>query len=308
MPVWKLVWQVSNRAPADKFVIPTVLPLLKNKIATYLREVQPDVVVSVHPLMNDLVLKVMRRIRLSVPFLTVVTDMVDLHPLWIDPEVDFCMVPTEPARLKALKFGCPAEKLLVVGQPVALKFAQETASKATLRHKLGLQSTRKTILLVGGGEGFGRLFDIARAIASQVSVAQLLIIAGRNRMLKQKLEAVVWEIPTHVYGFVDNMPELMRCADIIVTKAGPGTISEALVSRLPLILFDYIPGQEKGNVSYVIDHGVGVFVQNPLEIARLINVWLEPENLTLPLMAEKAAALAKPEAALTIAQKICGFI
>jgi len=308
MPVWKLMWQVSNRAPADKFVFPTVLPLLRNKIAAYLREVQPDIVVSVHPLMNDLILKVMRRIRLQAPFLTVVTDMVDLHPLWIDPEVDLCMVPTEPARQKALKFGCPAEKLVVVGQPVALKFMQSLESKVVLQRKLGLDLTCKTVLLVGGGEGFGRLFDIARAIAGQVRCAQLLIIAGRNKALKQKLEAVAWEIPTHIYGFVDNMPELMHCADVIVTKAGPGTISEALVARLPLILFDYIPGQETGNVSYIIDHGVGAFVQEPQEIAQLLSTWFEPENLTLPMMAEKTAELAKPEAALTIAQKICEFL
>jgi 1,2-diacylglycerol 3-beta-galactosyltransferase len=306
--VWKLMWSVSNRARPDKVVFPTVSPVLKKKVIGYLRQTQPDILVSVHPLMNDIVLRMMRWANLEIPFVTVVTDMVDIHPLWIHPRVTLCMVPTEPARQAALKYNMPAEKLEVVGQPVALKFANGVADKASLREKLGLALDRKAILLVGGGEGFGRIYETARAIASTVSEVQLLVICGRNKALKQQLEQVSWEIPTTVYGFVDNMPELMGSADILVTKAGPGTISEAFVARLPLILFDYIPGQEAGNVTYVLDNQVGAFSQDPQEIASLIIEWVQPGNPILQQMAERARALARPEASLTIARNICTLI
>ncbi len=308
VPFWKLMWLVSNRARPDRIVFPTVSPVLRKKITMYLQQVQPNIIVCVHPLMNDIGLRLTRKANLQVPFVTVVTDMVTIHPLWIHPCVTFCMVPTEPAREMALKYGLPEKKLMVTGQPVGLKFAKEIADKESLRLKLDLDLDRPAVLLVGGGEGFGRIFDIARAVASTVSEAQLLVVAGRNKMLKQKLDQVDWEIPTKIYGFVNNMPELMGSADILITKAGPGTISEAFVMGLPLIIFDYIPGQEAGNVSYVQEHQAGVFAQEPQQIAHLVAKWLDPDTMILKEMTQNAAALAKPEAALAIAQKVCDLI
>jgi 1,2-diacylglycerol 3-beta-galactosyltransferase len=126
--------------------------------------------------------------------------------------------------------------------------------------------------------------------------------------LKEKLEGVSWEIPTRIYGFVNNMPELMGAANILVTKAGPGTISEAFIANLPVILSGYIPGQETGNVTYVQEHRAGLLAEKPQEIANLVREWMEPDNPSLQEMARNAAALAKPEAALTIARKVCDLI
>jgi 1,2-diacylglycerol 3-beta-galactosyltransferase len=131
-----------------------------------------------------------------------------------------------------------------------------------------------------------------------------MIVTGRNKSLKQNLEAVPWEIPTKIFGFVDNMPNLMGAADVFITKAGPGSISEAFVAKLPLILFDYIHGQEEGNVEYVVKHNAGAYVTEPKEIATLLSAWLTPNNPQLIEMTQNAARLARPEAALTIAHRI----
>ncbi|MCA9975497.1 MAG: glycosyltransferase, partial [Anaerolineales bacterium] len=98
------------------------------------------------------------------------------------------------------------------------------------------------------------MYDIAREIAQRVPQAQLIVVAGRNKELKQRLENVAWEIPAHIFGFVHNMPELMGAADILITKGGPGTISEAFIAGLPVIISGYIPGQEAGNVQYVLEN------------------------------------------------------
>jgi len=307
-PFWKFLWLISQWARFDRTIFPTISLALKVKTIPYLRRVRPDVVVSVHPLMNELGLRLMRQTNPDIPFVTVVTDMVNIHPFWIHPGVTFCMLPTEPARAMALKYGLPEEKLMVTGQPVGLKFTKRIGDKKYLRQMLGLDLKRPTILLVGGGEGHRRVFDIAQAVTRTVSEAQLLVIAGRNRLLKEKLDQVAWEIPTRVYGFVNNMPDLMGSADVLITKAGPGTISEAFVAGLPLILFDYIPGQEEGNVAYVQAHQAGVFAREAQQVAKLVAEWLEPDNMTLAQMAQNAAALARPEAALTIAKKVCDLI
>jgi 1,2-diacylglycerol 3-beta-galactosyltransferase len=308
IPVWKLMWQVSTKARPQKVIFPTMSPVLRRKAAGYIRNIRPDLIISVHPLMNDIGVRLMHRAGLNVPFVTVVTDMVTIHPVWISPKVNFCLVPTEPARQRAVKYGMEPSKVLVAGQPVSLKFARKLADKSSLREKLGLVVDRRTVLVVGGGEGFGRIFDIARSIAQQVPQAQLLVITGRNKTLKAQLEAMSWEIPTVIYGFVENMHEVMGASDIVVTKAGPGTISEAFVAGLPLIIFDFIPGQEEGNVSYVQEHGAGAFAQDPQTIANLVKDWMDPANSTLQRMQQNAADLAKPEAALTIARKVCDLI
>jgi len=306
MPIWKLIWLMSTTLKPHKVVLPSVSPVVRRKITRYFREVQPDLIISVHPLMNHLGVKLRDRAGLRhVPFATVVTDMVTVHPVWICPHVTLCTVPTEPARELALKFGMPADKVVVTGQPVSLKFAAHTADKAALKRKLGLQPARRAVLIIGGGEGLGPIFETARAIARAISGVELLIVAGRNRNLQRRLEAVSWEVPTHVYGFVRNMPELMGAADILITKAGPGTISEAFIAGVPLILSGHIPGQETGNVVYVRENCAGAYAEDPRQIADLVAAWLTPPCDALQRMARQSAALARPDAALTIARRVC---
>jgi 1,2-diacylglycerol 3-beta-galactosyltransferase len=191
-----------------------------------------------------------------------------------------------------------------VGLPVGLKFAGGVGDKGTLRDKLGLERDRPTILVVGGGEGIGKVYKIARAIAKVRVNAQLMVVAGRNKRLQRRLEKVDWEIPTTVFGFVTNMPELMGASDVIVTKAGPSTISEALITGLPILLSGFVPGQEEGNVEYVINKGVGTWAEKPQRIADTLAQWLQPGNETLTHMAQKAQILGRPQAALDIAAEI----
>lgn len=307
-PVWKLMWSGSTHLNAYKLVSPGISPIVERKFLRYLGLVRPDIVVSVHPFLNHLVLRLLKKSNLDAPFVTVVTDLVTIHPLWICPEVTRCFVPTGAARDFALKLGMVPDKIEVCGQPVSLKFVAMPANKQKLRQKLGLDLTRRAVLIIGGGEGSGPVFSIARTISQQVPQAQLMIVSGRNKALKEKLEAVRWEIPTQVHGFVDNMPELMRAADILVTKAGPGTISEAFIAGLPPLIFGYIPGQEQGNVRYVLEHQAGAYAETPGKIAQMVSRWMDPHNSLLQQMAHNAASLARPDASLTIAQEICGLI
>ncbi len=303
---WLLFWQVTARPPIRKGMMNTAYVLARRRILHFLRKTQPDIVVSVHPAMNHLGLRWVRRAGLDVPFYTVVTDMVTVHPTWICPEVTHCMVPTEIAAETAVSYGMPREKLTVVGQPVQLKFTQPKRDKAATRQQLGIHLQHPAILIVGGGDGIGRVYDIARAIASHVPQAQLLIVAGRNKALRQKLESTNWEVPTHIYGFVDNMPDLMTAADILVTKAGPGTLSEAFISGLPVIISGFVPGQEAGNVEYVRKNDAGAFATDPQEIVRIIQDWLQPGNPHLKQMTANAARLARPNASLDIARILAG--
>jgi len=129
----------------------------------------------------------------------------------------------------------------------------------------------------------------------------LAIITGRNKVLRGHLERRRWGLPVRIYGFVNEMPAMMRAADILVTKAGPGTISEAFIAGLPMVLYSKMPGQEDGNVSFVVDTGAGVWAPEPEETVEALRRWL-----VHPAEREKAAdvcrRLARPEASRQIAR------
>ncbi len=277
-----------------------------------LREQSVDLVVSVHPLLTTAPQRALHSFGSRSPFVVVVSDLFDAHPLWFDREAELYCVPTEKVYERARRFGFPPEKLRLVGLPVSPSFLEAVPScadgKQKWRAQLGLDPERTTALLVGGGEGMGPLYAIARAIARARLPLQLVVIAGRNKKLYQKLVATQWEIPLSIQRFVRNMPEWMRASDVIITKAGPGTISEALACGLPMLLSGYLPGQEEGNVHFVVEEGIGVLRQEPEEITRTLCDWLAPGNDALARMAARARQLARPRAALDIAEILNGIL
>ena len=300
--LWGLGFRVSNQRLAARAVQMYLRLSIARRLREILRENNPDLVVSTHPIFVTLARRGLRDLGSRAPFVTVVTDLFDAHRFWFDPDVDRCIVPTEGARRVARQFGMPEEKLCVVGEPVSLEFIDNDITRIEARSKLGLTPERTTILLVGGGEGMGPLDRIARALDRAGLPIQLVVIAGRNKSLYRKLSAAPWQIPVEVQGFVTNMPAWMRAADLIITKAGPGTISEALACGLPILLSGFLPGQETGNVTFVEQSGVGVLRQNPEDIVRTVREWLTPGNETLARLTARAREHARPRAALDIAK------
>jgi 1,2-diacylglycerol 3-beta-galactosyltransferase len=164
---------------------------------------------------------------------------------------------------------------------------------------------------MGGGEGMGPVKKTAKALGESLfdkeqgkPIGQLIVICGRNKTLSSSLQALEWKIPVKIRGFETQMEKWMGACDCIITKAGPGTIAEALIRGLPIILNDFIPGQEVGNVPYVVDNGAGVFSKSPKETACLVARWFGPDSEELKRMSENALKLAQPEAVFDIVRDI----
>jgi 1,2-diacylglycerol 3-beta-galactosyltransferase len=307
--LWELLWRSDTKLVSPKRMTRVFTPLVRRTVSRMFVDEAPDLVLSVHPLLNHIPLQLLRReLQSDVPFVTVVTDMVTAHWTWFCPGVDYCMVPTESARQRGLHYGMSPDRVEVVGQPVSLRFAARLGEKRVLRRRLGLDLDRPAVLVVGGGEGVGPVYQIARAVARRVPNAQLIVVSGRNASLRQKLETAEWEIPTRIYGFVTNMPDLMSVSDVLVTKAGPGTLSEAFIAGLPVVISGFIPGQEEGNVDYVLAHDAGAYVSEPERIAVLLSEWLGHDGSRLAVMARNASSLSRPEAALTIAERLYSVV
>ena len=302
---WGFGFRITNGHRRARLLTASAWPYVRRALRKLVAQHPSDLIVSVHPVANAPVLRALGKDR--PPYITVVTDLVSTHALWYHRLTDLCLVPTEAAQQRALRFGLRPEQVQVVGLPVADRFCKPPGDLVELRDRLGWPQDRPLVLLVGGGDGMGPIEKTARAIAYAHLNASLAVIAGRNQSLKARLEATRWPIPTHIYGFVREMPDFMCAADILVTKAGPGTISEALNAGLPMILYSRLPGQEDGNVTYVESEGAGVWAPQPEKIVATLRTWIEHPQAR----AQAAAAcrhLAHPQAARQIARILAEYV
>jgi 1,2-diacylglycerol 3-beta-galactosyltransferase len=192
----------------------------------------------------------------------------------------------------------------VVGLPVHPRFSIGLQEKSTARRELNWDSNLPVVMLVAGGDGMGPLYETTRAINDRNLPCQLVVVAGRNDLLKTRLEAAEWNQPTHIYGFVTDMPRKMSAADILVTKAGPATICEACLAGLPMILSGAIPGQETGNVDFVVQNDAGVFAPGPEKVAQAVATWLAEGPERLQRLADNARRLSRPNAVWEIADTV----
>ncbi|KFK32604.1 hypothetical protein AALP_AA6G265700 [Arabis alpina] len=291
----------SNFAATSTFIA--------REIEKGLMKYQPDIIISVHPLMQHVPLRVLRSKGLlkKIVFTTVVTDLSTCHPTWFHKLVTRCYCPSTELAKRALKAGLQTSQIKVYGLPVRPSFVKAVRPKAELRRELGMDENLPTVLLMGGGEGMGPIEATARALGDALydenlgePVGQILVICGRNKKLASKLTSLNWRIPVQVKGFVTKMEECMGACDCIITKAGPGTIAEAMIRGLPIILNDFIAGQEAGNVPYVVENGCGKFSKSPKEISKIVADWFGPESKELEIMSQNALRLARPEAVFKI--------
>jgi 1,2-diacylglycerol 3-beta-galactosyltransferase len=302
---WAAGYHLSDGPRRTALLMRSCWPLLRTAMLQLLRDHPADVIVCCHPLFSDPLLRTLTETGATTPLITLVTDLIATHAFWFAPGVSRCLVPTHRARQRALAHGMPAEHILVTGLPVGPRFIQAAQEDPrTMRRRLGLEPDRPVALLVAGAEGMGPLHRLCRRVAHCGEQAQLVIIAGRNERLRARLAAETWPTPVRVDGFVHNMHEWMRAADLLVTKAGPGTISEALVMALPMVLIDALPGQEQPNVDYVVQAGAGVWAPTPGQAATAVYELLSSDRSSLAHMRARARALAQPNAAQHVAEAV----
>ncbi|HEY72855.1 MAG: galactosyldiacylglycerol synthase [Chloroflexi bacterium] len=278
-------------------------PLARAGLRRLLRDHPADLIVCCHPILNHLLLRALAGTR--TPLITLITDLNTAHAFWVAPGVACCLAPTARVQRCALTYKLPAERVIVTGLPVSPAFvAAAQQDRLAARRGLGLRPDLPVALLVNGAEGMGALYRISRAIVGSGVQAQLVMIAGRNGRLQNRLRSEAWPLPVRVEGFVRNMHEWMRAADLLVAKAGPSTISEALVMGLPIVLNGALPGQERPSVDYVVRAGAGVWAPTPRRTAAAVRELLSPGNPKLTQMAACAQSLAQPGAARHAAQII----
>ncbi|KAF7830376.1 putative monogalactosyldiacylglycerol synthase, chloroplastic [Senna tora] len=308
-PLWKMTYYGTAPRVVHQSNFAATSTFIAREVAKGLMKYQPDIIISVHPLMQHVPLRILRSKGLlkKIVFTTVVTDLSTCHPTWFHKLVTRCYCPTTDVAKRAQRAGLQPSQIKIYGLPVRPSFVKPVRPKDELRRELGMDEDLPAVLLMGGGEGMGPIESTARALGDTLydenlgaPIGQILVICGRNKKLTNKLLSINWKVPVQVKGFVTKMEECMGACDCIITKAGPGTIAEAMIRGLPIILNDYIAGQEAGNVPYVVENGCGKFSKSPKEIARIVADWFGPKAEELKIMSENAIRLARPDAVFKI--------
>ena len=260
----------------------------------YWLETQPDMVVSLVPHFNRALRESYAGTFPGRPFVTVLTDLADYpEHFWIERQSQYLVCGTERAVEQARERGYPDKAIFKTsGMILHPRFYEpEPANRVEERVKLGLHPALPTGIVLFGGYGTAKMQKILQRIDSSSLEVQLILICGRNEKLTKTLRETKTRIPIHVEGFTTNIPYFMALSDFFIGKPGPGSISEALSKRLPVIIDcnAWTLPQERYNAVWVQEKDLGVVVPSHRQIVSAVAELLQPERL--PEIQQRAAAM-----------------
>lgn len=272
-------------------------PKLKNLFDKF----RPDAVVCTQAFPCGMVADFKETYNSGLPLIAVLTDYIP-HAYWIYDQVDYYITPSEEVTQRLIKKGAPAQKIKMLGIPFEPKF-NEHIPRLKIIQKLKLQNNLPTILIMGGGQGLGPIKTIVKTLEKVKSDFQEIIVAGSNKKLYKSLKRKIKRYKKKIllFGYADNINELMEVSDIIITKPGGITSAEALAKKLLMIIVKPIPGQEANNARYLTEKEVAIKIDKPKEVNPVVEDLLK-NPARLNRMREACGRISKPNASFDIAK------
>ena len=258
---------------------------LVNLLEKFWREKPADLLISVIPHFNRQICESWTKVYPGRPFVTIITDLADFPPrFWIEPIKDqYVIAGTEKAADQARAMGHDgAHIFLTSGMILRPDFYEiDDSDPLELRKKMGLRPDLPTAIVLFGGHGSKVMYSITEQLDAAGLPLQLILICGRNEELAAKLRARQWKIPIHVVGFTKEVHRLIRAADFLIGKPGPGSIAEAMVRKLPVLIEcnAWTLPQERYNAEWVKEKDVGIVLKSFENVAEGVKRMLDPAAL-----------------------------
>lgn len=294
--------------------LPVVSDLVRSITAQMLDKVmyqlisehRPNVIACTYPFYAEPAAAAIKQIQGDIPLAVVITDLTNVQSVWYSNAATILFAPTELIREQAYKNKIPATRVRVTGIPIHPDFPAETRSADELRKELGWETNLPTCLIVAS-ERTREMASISRLLDQSGLKLQLAIVCGGSDALHSRLSETKWQNPVQLYNWVDNMPQMMKASDFIISKAGGLIVSESLACGLPMLLTEALPGQETGNVRYIVENSAGAWAASPPEVLAPVYAWLKDDCARLEEVQTHARALGRPEAAFEIARVLWGL-
>ena len=260
-------------------------PFIVKNIAAFLKTEKITKLVCLHEILIPLARIAIDRVQPDIPFISLVMDPFTAHPLWFYTKNTELIVFSHKLKKEAIeRYGFESERVhqfpLMLSQRFNRRYTAEEKIAAKQRH--GIPLNKKIVLMVGGGEGLKSTLALVNAFIFQRCPAHLVVICGKNKILKTQLELLLKTTQIsniQVFGFVSTMPDFINAADCVITKSGPATIMEILSAGKPLILASYVRGQELGNKLFVTNNQLGWYIPQPRKIIKKVKEILSDDSL-----------------------------
>jgi 1,2-diacylglycerol 3-beta-galactosyltransferase len=265
---------------------------------------RPDVLVFTHALALRAGLDAVDALGLDVPAVAMVTELMTVHAAWIDSRVTAYLAATGEVEEALVARGVSEECVVrLPGLPVDARFGRIDTAPRDVRRRLRLSPDQTTALVLAGGEGAGPVDRLVPMLARAIPELQLVVVCGRNERLRRTLDGAGLPPAVHVLGFVEHVADLMHASDFVLTKGGPQSLSETLAAGRPAIVFDLLPGQERGNGAYVVRRGAGLLALTPSDVLAAARRLTRDVEIRARLAAA-ASRLGGLDAAVTAAREL----
>ncbi len=297
--LWELIWELSMIKAS--LVNEAVELLIEHNFMELLKRIKPDLILSVHPNFNGSILNILEKNNIEIQFVTLIADLVSIYPLWADKRADYIISPTYEAKEKCIEYGISEEKVKTLGFPVRSRFHKVISSNSEYNMYNPLK-----FLIMSGGEGVGNMRKIAEILLNNFNCI-VKIAVGRNKKLKNRLEQTLGEKykdRVEVYGFMENVQDLMISSDIAFTRGSPNVMMEAIACNVPLVITGALPGQEEGNPEFVQKYNLGVVCTGNKSIKYIISDLLANNGQRLSKIKRSQKSYSNP----SVSKDIVDFI
>ena len=270
--MWKFIYAMSATEP--HLVKSVVKRIIKRKFYKLVDEFNPDIIVTVHPAFNNAVMDLLeeRKGKKKIKFAAVFADLISISPLWIEPRADLMIAPTKSAWVYAIKNGADEEKMAIINLPVRKEILKAGAKIKMIDDKAIREKKNIDFLIMSGGEGSG---DMGATIERLLKIpnSRVSAVAGRNTKLKEILEVKFRNQLDRVtiYGYVKDVETLMTTNDVGIVRGSPNVLMECITCTLPVIITGALPGQEEGNIDFILLNDLGLLCTKPNDLAKTVN-------------------------------------
>lgn len=298
--LWKMIWELSLSEP--DLINRLIESMIREDLLKLIDDEKPDLIVTVHPNFNGSILNIFDKEKIKIPLVTVIADLVSISPLWADPRADCIICPTEEAKQKCLEFSIPESKLKVIGFPVRSRFYGQPAERLSFAAH-GNTGRPFRCLLMSGGEGAGNLVKIAEELLKNFNCI-VSIVAGRNIKVKLKLEKALsdkYGSRVEIYGFVNNIQDLMYSSDLAITRGSPNVMMEAVSCNIPIVITDALPGQEEKNPEFAQKYNLGVACKNSRHVKKAVKELLSNDAAKINQIISAQRSYRNPKNSMEIA-------
>ena len=280
------MYRQSNKKNLFSGLVPTITSWVSGRLMRCIHREKPDAIVTTHPFAASMAAALKEKGKITIPVLSVITDYGTHRAYLAENRADGYILATEDMIPELESWGVPREKAHAFGIPVHPQFF-EKVPRAQARKALGLDPELPLVLFMAGSFGVSNILGIYRDLQERMGAekprCQLIVITGRNEKLYKTFEEEIargTKLPTQLVFFTNEVEKYMHAADLLVTKPGGLTVSEALASDLPLAAFDAIPGQEEDNAAFLARHGMAIRMKTDAEAGPAIaGLMADPERL-----------------------------